>query len=104
MRLIVLPGLDGTGALTAPLGDTLRGSHDVEIISYPTNLTRYEDIAPWLAPQLGSRDYALVAESFSGPLAIAIAAERPQGLKALVLVASFARSPRRLPAFLATVL
>lgn len=90
--------------MTAPLGATLRRSHGVEITSYPTNLTRYEDIARWLVPQLGSSDFTLVAASFSGPLAIVIAAERPEGLKAVVIVASFARSPRRLPAFLAAVL
>ena len=35
----------------------------------------------------------IVAESFSGPIAIRIAAAAPPGLRALVLVASFGRSP-----------
>jgi pimeloyl-[acyl-carrier protein] methyl ester esterase len=104
MRLILLPGLDGTGALMAPLAAALRVGHGVEVVSYPPNLTRYDEIARWLAPQLSGRDYALIAESFSGPLAIAIAEERPEDLKAVILIASFACSPRRLPAFLARAL
>lgn len=104
MRLIVLPGLDGTGVLTAPVGACLRRSHEVEFISYPVTLTRYDEIARWLAPQLEHGDYVLIAESFSGPLAVRIAATKPRGLKALVVVASFARSPRRVPAFLALAL
>jgi pimeloyl-[acyl-carrier protein] methyl ester esterase len=104
LRLIVLPGLDGTGALSVPLCSYLSGSHIVENIRYPENLFRYEDLAHWLEPKLGSGDYAIIAESFSGPLAIRLAAARPTGLKALVLVASFARSPRRLPPFTATLL
>lgn len=35
----------------------------------------------------------LVGESFSGPLAVRLAAERPEGLRGLILVASFVTSP-----------
>lgn len=101
MRLIVLPGLDGTGVLTAQFGACLRRSYEVEVVSYPTTLTQYDAIDRWLAPLLEEGDYALIAESFSGPLAVEIAAKRPKGLKALIVVASFARSPRRVPSFLA---
>ena len=40
-----------------------------------------------------SEKYAILAESFSGPLAIAHAARRPVNLKAVILVASFASNP-----------
>ena len=36
----------------------------------------------------------LLAESFSGPVGFSLAAERPAGLKGLVLCATFARNPR----------
>jgi pimeloyl-ACP methyl ester carboxylesterase len=42
-------------------------------------------------------DYILVAESFSGPIGIAIAASRPAGLRGLILCVSFASNP--LPMF-----
>lgn len=104
MRLIVLPGLDGTGALSVPLCARLGHSSTVENIRLPDDLFRYEDLVRWLEPRLGSDDYAIIAESFSGPLAIRLAATKPAGLKALVLVASFAQSPRRVPSIAATLL
>ncbi|WP_438705186.1 alpha/beta fold hydrolase [Tabrizicola sp.] len=76
----------------------------MDIIRYPDNLFRYEDVALWLEPQLGAGEYVIIAESFSGPLAVMMASAKPAGLKALVLVASFARSPRRVPAFASAVL
>lgn len=42
--------------------------------------------------------FLVVAESFSGPIALRLAAAPPPGLAGVVLVASFARSPLRLPA------
>jgi pimeloyl-[acyl-carrier protein] methyl ester esterase len=104
LRLIVLPGLDGTGELSAPLGACLSRFHEVEIIRYPSDLFRYEDMARWLEPQFGTGDYAIIAESFSGPLALMLAKSKPKGLKALILVASFAGSPRRVSPHAAALL
>jgi pimeloyl-[acyl-carrier protein] methyl ester esterase len=42
-------------------------------------------------------DYVLLAESFSGPIGIAIAASKPAGLRGLILCVSFASNP--LPVF-----
>jgi hypothetical protein len=55
-RLIVLPGLDGPGAMSARLGACLGDLHDVKIIRYPRDHFRYDDIALWLEPQLGTGD------------------------------------------------
>jgi pimeloyl-[acyl-carrier protein] methyl ester esterase len=41
------------------------------------------------------RAFAIVAESFSGPIAIRIAAKKPKGLVALVLVGTFVHNPVR---------
>src|SRR5439155_22620184 len=43
------------------------------------------------------RSFLLVGESFSGPVAVALAASSPVGLRGLVLVCSFVRSPIALP-------
>jgi pimeloyl-ACP methyl ester carboxylesterase len=104
MRLIVLPGLDGTGALSDPLCERLAQFFDVEAIRYPNELSSYADVALWLKPRLPTDDFVIVAESFSGPLAVMLAETRPTNLKALVLVASFARSPRPVPPFFAAIL
>jgi pimeloyl-ACP methyl ester carboxylesterase len=44
-------------------------------------------------PLLPRRRFVLLAESFSGPIAIRLAAERPRGLAALVLAATFLHRP-----------
>jgi pimeloyl-[acyl-carrier protein] methyl ester esterase len=41
-----------------------------------------------------SEPYILVGESFSGPIAVSIAATNPRGLRGLVLVGSFVETPR----------
>ena len=100
MKIVILPGLDGTGRLLTEFARELGDARDVQIVSYPTDLTAYDDIEAWLEPRLPSEDYALVAESFSGPLAIRIASRNTAALKRLILVATFARSPVRAPAAL----
>jgi pimeloyl-[acyl-carrier protein] methyl ester esterase len=104
VQLIVLPGLDGTGVLSKDLSVRLGKSFDVLAIRYPDDLCRYSDAAKWLYERLPTDDVVIVAESFSGPLAVMLAETRPANLKALVLVASFARSPRRFAAFCAMIL
>ena len=42
--------------------------------------------------------FVVVAESFSGPIAIRLAADPPPGLQGVILVATFAASPTRIPA------
>jgi pimeloyl-ACP methyl ester carboxylesterase len=65
------------------------------VVAYPTEgVFGYEEarrLVDRAIPREGS--YVLVAESFSGPLACAIAGEKPEGLKGLVLCASFVRYP-----------
>jgi len=37
MKLVLLPGLDGTGKLFAPLIEALPSSIDIQVITYPLN-------------------------------------------------------------------
>ncbi len=104
LRIVLLPGLDGTGKFCTPLAQALETSWDVQVVHYPAHLSRYSDLLPWLRAKLVGENFALVAESFSGPLALQLSASQPQGLKALVLVASFARPPRLVPASFASLL
>lgn len=100
MKIVILPGLDGTGALVSEVERRLVSAHSVIRFRYPSHLYSYDDLQEWVSAKLPSDDFILVAESFSGPLAIMIAEQDPLGLRGIVLVASFARSPRRLPVFL----
>ena len=101
MNIIILPGLDGTGLLAPKLRHALEGNHSVTTLAYPPHLCRYEDILEWTKSQLPNDDFILVAESFSGPVAVLLGAEAPPKLKGIAFVATFARRPVNLPVFLA---
>lgn len=92
LRIVILPGLDGTGRLFEEFANSLSRRYAVEIIDYPPEeILSYEALLDIVTRRLPSADYVLVGESFSGPLALRIAARNPKSLKAVVLGASFAR-------------
>lgn len=67
--------------------------------SYPVDrLLTYAEHEETVSASLPiDREFAILAESYSGPIALRIAARKPPGLRALVLVATFAEAPRRWP-------
>lgn len=92
--LVLLPGLDGTGVMFEPFLKAA-GDFEARVVRYPEALVSYAAClhhARTLLPR--DRPYVLLGESFSGPVALALAAERPEGLVALVLCGTFARNPR----------
>ncbi|MEZ4335695.1 MAG: hypothetical protein R3B82_03620 [Sandaracinaceae bacterium] len=96
MRVLVLPGMDGGAALSAAFRGRLAEHHDVVAVEYPGDEAwSYERVAAHVRALLGARPEAagLIAESYSGPVAIRLAAEPPSSLRAVILVATFARSP-----------
>jgi len=96
--LVLLPGLDGSGRLFQPLLAELPKWIEPVVVAYPPERARFDELLPIARERLpGSRAFALLGESFSGPLALMLAAERPKGLLAIVLAASFVQSPVRMP-------
>lgn len=95
LTLILLPGLDGTGRLFSRLAEQLPGELEPRVVALPTDRELgYAELVRHARDQLPQdRLFALLGESFSGPVALRLAAERPPGLVALVLVASFHRRP-----------
>lgn len=93
-----MPGMDGTGALFAPLVDALPASCTHSVLSYPPDPeASYETLTDTVLSALPKEEpFILVAESFSGPLAVLVAQHRPTGLQALVLCATFVTNPTRL--------
>ncbi|HEY0160027.1 MAG TPA: alpha/beta hydrolase [Thermoanaerobaculia bacterium] len=87
MDIVVLPGLDGTGKLLAPFA----AQCDARVVSYPPDRELTLDEYAALAAAQVDRDTLLVAESFSGPVAVRIAAR--QEVAGLVLVGSFVTPP-----------
>lgn len=97
LKLLLLPGLDGTGMLFADFAKLLPNWIEPRVVNYPSNqkLT-YDQLLPIVKSALPSDEpFVILAESFSTPLAVRIAAQAPRGLRALVLCAGFVSSPRR---------
>ncbi len=95
MKWIFLPGFDGTGILFAPLLRVLPPEIEPGVVAYPADRSCSADELAGLVlahlPQ--SEPYVLVAESFSGPIALKAASRHVMPPKAVVLCASFAQCP-----------
>lgn len=96
MALVLLPGLDGTARLFGSLVQAM--PRDAQII--PTALPdggaqTYAALTAWAVTQLPPGRTVLVGESFSGPLAVRIAAAVPDRIAVLILVATFDTPPMR---------
>lgn len=100
MKILILPGLDGTAAFLSEVVELLDSKHEVTAVRYATDLHRYQDLETRVEAVLPVDEYIIVAESFSGPLAAMIAAKNPNGLRGVVFVATFAKTPIQVPAFL----
>lgn len=103
---IVLPGLDGSAPMRERFCRALAIAVDPLLVPFPPqSAAGYDELLSMVAASLpSSRSFILIGESFSGPLACALAATRPAGLRCLVLCASFARYPVPAPAWLIRLL
>jgi pimeloyl-ACP methyl ester carboxylesterase len=93
VHFVLLPGLDGTGELFGPLVQAFGDSATISIVRYGSELT-FDEYVESAARGLPDRA-VVIAESFSGPVAIALAARHPAKIRCLVLCATFAQSPFR---------
>lgn len=94
--LVLLPGLDGSGDFFDALCRQLPPQWQTHVVSYPGDRPlNYGELARFVLAALPVNvSFVLVAESFSGPVAIQVAATHPAGLIGVVLCATFARNPR----------
>jgi pimeloyl-ACP methyl ester carboxylesterase len=95
-EVILLPGMDGSGLLFGPFIDAMGGRANVTVVSYPADkLLGYPELADVVRPLLPpDRPFVLLAESFSGPVAVLLAGERPRSLRGVILCCTFLRNPR----------
>lgn len=87
-----MPGFDGTGELFGPLQNVL--GLDAVVVQY-RNERVLDDYIETVAALLPEENAVLIAESFSGPVALALTARYPARIKCVVLCATFAVSPFR---------
>ncbi len=93
-HLVLLPGLDGTGRLFRWLSAEYAGPVALQVVSYPADARLgYRELTEYVREIIGSRKVILLGESFSGPIAVEIAALMPNQVKGLILAATFVRSP-----------
>jgi pimeloyl-ACP methyl ester carboxylesterase len=93
--IVLLPGMDGTGELFEPFITALGPAFKINVVRYPTSRTlNYEEleaIAREAIPLEGP--FIILGESFSGPIAVSLAAAGSPRLKGLVLCCTFVRNP-----------
>lgn len=87
--------MDGSGALFEPFLRALPPHIRTVTLSYPSQTPlSYAQLAQYVRTSLPKDEpYILLAESFSGPVALLLAAEGDWNLRAIIFVASFASTP-----------
>jgi pimeloyl-[acyl-carrier protein] methyl ester esterase len=99
ITLVLLPGMHGTGRVFAPLLSELPNFIKPVVVSYPPDRPLdYEGHLDLVMATLPNNEpFVLLGESFSGPLALMAAAQRPKGLLGVVLCATFVTFPLSVP-------
>lgn len=95
MTIVLLPGMEGTGALFESLVSLLEARFSVKVVRYPVTeplgYAELEEVARAALPNEGP--FIILGESFSGPIAISLAKSCSSQLKGIILCCSFARNP-----------
>jgi len=103
--LVLLPGMDGTGVLFRPLVAALPASVATRVIAYPPDpCLSLAGHARHVRSQLPEGEVVLLAESFSGLVALTLLAESEPRVKGVLFVSSFAEPPRAFLPWLASLL
>ena len=91
MQYLLLPGMDGTGRLFDSFSATVPEGSSVDIASYPVDREMsYSDHAALVVDAFSPDEpFVIVAESFSGPIAVLAAATRLPNLAGIVLCNTF---------------
>ncbi|MCA3020465.1 MAG: alpha/beta fold hydrolase [Rhodocyclaceae bacterium] len=98
-RLVLLPGMDGTGDLFDSIQSALIGDIETLVISYPVDQAlSYSELTEYVRARLPTDgQFVLLGESFSGPIATNVAGSPPPNMVGLILCATFVRSPHATP-------
>ncbi len=95
---MLLPGLDGTNVFFRPLLEVLPDRITPLVVEFPpSGTTEYLDLLSLVRQRLADvQRYYVLGWSFSGPLALMLAAAEPQKVQGIVLASTFVRPPRRI--------
>lgn len=93
--MVLLPGLDGTGQLFRPLVAALSRDLRPTVIGYPPHQPLgLAELASLVLKRLPPEKVILLAESFSGLVALTLLANAPSRFRGVILVGAFAEPPR----------
>ncbi len=100
MKIIFLPGLDGTGLLFLGLVKALSSIYPIEVISINALVGySYADQAREIAGMVAGEDVLIVAESYSGRIAYELCGMISQDVVGIVFIASFITLPSSIARF-----
>jgi pimeloyl-ACP methyl ester carboxylesterase len=95
LPVLLLPGLDGSANLFERFLATATGALDLRRVPYPQDrflgCAELETLVRSRLPR--GEPFAILGESFGGPLALRVASTKPEGLVGVVLAATFHRRP-----------
>ncbi len=95
---MLLPGLDGTDVFFRPLLDVLPEWISPLVVQFPLSGTHeYSALLVMVRNLLvEAQSYYVLGWSFSGPLALMLAAAEPAKVRGVILASTFVRPPRRI--------
>jgi pimeloyl-ACP methyl ester carboxylesterase len=95
--LVLLPGLDGTEVFFRPLLASLPGWINPRVVCFPqTGPSGYGELLSLVRLAVADiPEFFVLGSSFSGPLAVMLAAAEPEKVRGVILSATFLASPRR---------
>ncbi len=97
LKLVLLPGLDGTGVLFGPLLSVLPKTLETLVVPLKQEAgLSYTEQAEYVASKLGDERIVLLAESYAGMVAYALVQSKRLNISHLVFVASFLSRPSAL--------
>jgi pimeloyl-[acyl-carrier protein] methyl ester esterase len=96
--LVLLPGLDGTDVFFQPLLASLPECVHPLVISYPASVSNtYAELLAFVRQEIADvSECHVLGWSFSGPLALMLAAAEPDKVRGIVLTETFVRAPHPL--------
>jgi pimeloyl-ACP methyl ester carboxylesterase len=97
LKIIMLPGTDGTGVLFKELIECLPNGFDIEVVCLNDLQGKsYANQTKEIAQRVGSRKLILVAESYSGRIAYELCGLLGNQIERLIFIASFITNPNPL--------
>jgi len=95
LRIILLPGVYGTGLMFTPLVDAMPAEYECQVLSYPIDkVLSYSELVSYVADKIPQdKPFVILAESFSGPIALMLSEVLGDNLKALILVCTYVTNP-----------